>query len=76
MSYSSNNTPKGFRYPTYQDTPDVPRDLQYLADDIDVYLNTNKGPQGIQGSIGAQGIQGPQGPQGLQGQSGYTRSSR
>ena len=63
---------KGFRYPQYTDTPDVPRDLQYLAYDIDAYLNTNKGAQGIQGVQGFQGLQGggfnqAQGVQGIQG---------
>ena len=37
-------TPKGFRYPVLTDTPDVPRDLGYLASDIDSYLSLNKGP--------------------------------
>jgi len=37
-------TPKGFRYPVLTDTPDVPRDLGYLATSIDDYLTTNKGP--------------------------------
>lgn len=32
-------TPKGFRYPTSSDSPDVPRDLGYLANDIDNYFN-------------------------------------
>ena len=32
-------TGKGFHYPQYSDTPDVPRDLEYLAQDVDDYLN-------------------------------------
>lgn len=27
----------GYRYPASSDTPDVPRDLQYLADDVNQY---------------------------------------
>lgn len=35
-------TPKNFRYPTSSDTPDVPRDLGYLATDIDNYFNNKQ----------------------------------
>lgn len=44
-------TGKGFRYPVYTDTPDVPRDLQRLADDVDAYLDAHPGPQGPAGTI-------------------------
>lgn len=44
-------TGKGFRYPQYSDTPDVPRDLAYLADDVDAYLDAHPGPQGPSGTI-------------------------
>ena len=42
-------TGKGFRYPQYSDTPDVPRDLGYLAADVDAYLDAHPGPQGEPG---------------------------
>jgi hypothetical protein len=45
-------TGKGFRYPVYSDTPDVPRDLGYLAADVDAYLDAHPGPTGPQGSSG------------------------
>lgn len=61
---------KGFRYPQYSDTPDVPRDLQYLSEDVDAYLTGLQGRQGTQGIQGNQGIQGPQGVQGTQGLQG------
>jgi len=60
-------TTKGFNYPQYTDTPDVPRDIYNLATEIDSYLTTNKGPQGIQGIQGLLGLQGTQGLQGIQG---------
>jgi len=63
-------TTKGFSYPQYTDTPDVPRDIYALANNIDAYLSTNKGPQGIQGVQGPQGVQGTQGLQGPQGTQG------
>lgn len=44
-------TGKGFRYPQYSDTPDVPRDLSYLAADVDAYLDAHPGPQGPSGTI-------------------------
>ena len=44
MSSNPLETPKGFRYPIYTDSPDVPRDLQNLAGDIDAYLSINRGP--------------------------------
>ena len=42
-------TGKGFRYPVYTDTPDVPRDLGYLAADVDAYLDAHPGPTGPAG---------------------------
>lgn len=45
-------TGKGFRYPVYSDTPDVPRDLGYLAADVDAYLDAHPGPTGPQGDSG------------------------
>jgi len=69
---------KGFRYPQLQDTANVPRDLQYLALDIDAYLTTNTGAAGTQGVSGLQGTQGIQGisgafaGQGIQGRQGTT----
>jgi hypothetical protein len=44
-------TGKGFRYPVYTDTPDVPRDLGYLAADVDAYLDAHPGPQGPSGTL-------------------------
>jgi hypothetical protein len=44
-------TGKGFRYPQYSDTPDVPRDLEQLATDVDAYLDAHPGPQGPAGTI-------------------------
>lgn len=44
-------TEKGFRYPQYTDTPDVPRDLGYLAADVDAYLDAHPGPQGPSGTL-------------------------
>lgn len=45
-------TGKGFHYPQYSDTPDVPRDLGLLAADVDAYLDAHPGPTGPQGSSG------------------------
>ena len=56
-------TGKGFRYPVYSDTPDVPRDLGYLAADVDAYLDEHPGPTGPQGPSGPTGPQGLIGPQ-------------
>ena len=67
-----NTTPKVFRYPTLDMSPDVPRDIGYLALDIDNYLTNNPGPQGTQGIQGIPGIQGPQGIPGIQGLTGLT----
>jgi len=46
-------TGKGFRYPVYSDTPDVPRDLGYLAADVDAYLDSHPGPTGPAGPSNA-----------------------
>jgi hypothetical protein len=67
-----NVTPKTFRYPTLDMSPDVPRDLGYLATDIDNYLTNNPGPTGATGPQGPTGATGPQGPQGIQGIQGAT----
>jgi hypothetical protein len=67
-----NVTPKTFRYPTLDMSPDVPRDLGYLATDIDNYLTNNPGPTGPQGPAGPTGAQGAQGVQGPKGDTGLT----
>jgi len=66
------STGKGFRYPQYSDTPDIPRDLTYLAEDVDSYLDAHPGPQGTTGSQGALGTQGATGTQGTTGTQGAT----
>ena len=53
-----NTTPKTFRYPTLDMSPDVPRDLGYLATDIDNYLTNNPGPTGATGPAGPTGATG------------------
>ena len=66
-------SPHLFRYPSLTDTPNVPRDIQALAEDIGAYVDVHPGPQGTQGLQGPQGLQGTQGlqsPQGLQGAQG------
>lgn len=40
-----------WRFPDYTDTPDVPRDLGYLGEDIAAYIAAHPGPQGPSGSI-------------------------
>ena len=65
-------TGKGFRYPDYANTPDVPRDLEYLAEDVDTYLETHPGPTGPTGPSGPSGATGPSGPQGVTGATGPT----
>ena len=67
-----NVTPKTFRYPTLDMSPDVPRDLGYLANDIDNYLTNNPGPTGPQGPAGPTGATGATGPQGPTGATGAT----
>jgi hypothetical protein len=41
-----------FRFPSYADSPDVPRDISLLAKDIADYIDIHPGPQGIQGVRG------------------------
>lgn len=65
-------TGKGFRYPQYSDTPDVPRDLSYLAEDVDAYLESHPGPTGPTGPAGATGPTGPSGATGPSGSTGPT----
>jgi hypothetical protein len=38
-----------FRFPSYADSPDVPKDISYLAKDIADYIDANPGPQGDPG---------------------------
>jgi hypothetical protein len=39
----------GWRFPTYTDSPDVPRDLGALGTDIAAFIAANPGPQGVEG---------------------------
>jgi len=39
----------GWRFPTYTDSPDVPRDLGALGADIAAFIAANPGPQGVAG---------------------------
>jgi hypothetical protein len=39
----------GWRFPTYTDSPDVPRDLGILGTDIAAFIAANPGPQGASG---------------------------
>ena len=39
----------GWRFPTYTDSPDVPRDLGALGTDIAAFIAANPGPQGAAG---------------------------
>jgi hypothetical protein len=41
----------GWRFPDYTDTPDVPRDLGNLGDDIAAFIEANPGPQGPSGTL-------------------------
>ena len=73
----SNSTPKNFRYPTLDMSPDIPRDMGLLAQDIDDYLSTHFGPTGPTGSSGPTGatgaastVTGPTGPTGAIGSTG------
>jgi hypothetical protein len=66
------STSKGFSFPAYSDPPDIPADIQLLAQNIDTYLTANPGAQGSVGTQGSQGIVGPQGVQGTQGIQGAT----
>ena len=72
----SANTAKNFRYPTLDMSPDIPRDMGYLAQDIDNYLSTQFGPTGPTGSTGPTGanstVTGPTGATGPTGPTGAT----
>ena len=72
----SNSTAKNFRYPTLDMSPDIPRDMGLLAQDIDDYLSTHTGPTGATGSVGPTGaastVTGPTGAQGPTGPTGAT----
>jgi hypothetical protein len=46
---------KNWRFPDYTDSPDIPRDISYLAADISEYIDSHPGPQGEQGETGATG---------------------
>ena len=39
----------GWRFPSYTDSPDVPRDLGALGTDIAAFIAANPGPQGATG---------------------------
>jgi hypothetical protein len=39
----------GWRFPSYSDSPDVPRDLGILGTDIAAFIAANPGPQGLTG---------------------------
>jgi hypothetical protein len=41
----------GWRFPDYTDTPDVPRDLGNLGEDIAAFIEANPGPQGPAGTL-------------------------
>lgn len=41
----------GWRFPDYTDTPDVPRDLGNLGQDIAAFIEDNPGPQGPSGTL-------------------------
>lgn len=43
-------TPDGLRYPSDLDTPDVPRDIKKLADDVQASLSA-RGPAPIIGPV-------------------------
>jgi hypothetical protein len=80
MATTSNQ--HSFRFPSYADSPDVPRDISLLAKDIADFIDLHPGPQGDQGpqgepgptgpkgDTGSQGVQGPEGPQGPTGATG------
>ena len=75
----SNSTAKNFRYPSLDMSPDIPRDMGLLAQDIDDYLSTHTGPTGPTGSAGPTGaastVTGPTGTQGPTGPTGATGST-
>ena len=48
----------GWRFPSYSDSPDVPRDLGVLATDIAAFIAANPGPQGTTGPRGSSVLNG------------------
>jgi hypothetical protein len=46
---------KNWRFPDYTDSPDIPRDISYLAADISEYIDSHPGPTGATGATGATG---------------------
>jgi|694.fasta_scaffold01697_20 hypothetical protein len=46
---------KNWRFPDYTDSPDIPRDISYLAADISEYIDNHPGPTGATGATGATG---------------------
>jgi hypothetical protein len=46
---------KNWRFPDYTDSPDIPRDISYLAADISEYIDDHPGPTGATGATGATG---------------------
>lgn len=65
-------TSKGFSFPAYSDPPDVPADIQLLAQNVDTYLTANPGPTGPSGPTGPVGATGAVGPTGATGAVGAT----
>lgn len=60
----------GWRFPSYSDSPDVPRDLGVLAEDISAFIEANPGPQGEQGERGTSVLNGTSNPTSLTGVDG------
>jgi hypothetical protein len=60
----------GWRFPSYSDSPDVPRDLGVLAEDISAFIEANPGPQGDQGERGTSVLNGTSNPTSLTGVDG------
>ena len=52
----------GWRFPSYSDSPDVPRDLGALATDIAAFIAANPGPQGTTGPRGSSVLNGSTDP--------------
>jgi hypothetical protein len=50
---------KNWRFPDYTDSPDIPRDISYLAADISEYIDSHPGPTGATGATGETGAAGP-----------------
>jgi len=46
---------KNWRFPDYTDSPDIPRDISYLAADISEYIDDHPGPTGATGATGPAG---------------------